>query len=166
MFPVVPICGIDRKKEIERLLKQVKQLNSKVRCQIRLGERDFKVFMKIYNEGEFEPYREIPLEILDPHDEFPAIKTATTNKIPEEDHEYDKTNIEIKDLVKLPEKIRRMIFKKMLSRKDVKVSSLQISEFLVKYLQGTSTNAHKDFLEVCPAAIVAEMEPAAGPSQL
>ena len=122
--------------------------------------------MKIYNEGKFDPYREIPLEVIDPHDELPKIKTATTNKIPEEESDDDDSEVDISDLVKLPKKKRRRMFMKLLSKKEVKVSHLQIAEFLVKFLQGTSTNTQKDFLEVCPAAVLAEMEPAAGPSQL
>ena len=83
IFPVIPSCGIDRKKAIEKVLKEVQRYNSIIRYQIRLGERDFKVFMKTYIKGEYEAYREIPIEIIDPHEEFPPIKSVTTNTIPE-----------------------------------------------------------------------------------
>ena len=52
IFPVIPSCGIDRKKAIERVLKEVQKFNSNIRYQIRLGERDFKIFMKVYIKGE------------------------------------------------------------------------------------------------------------------
>ena len=89
------------------------------------------------------------------------------NAIPEEDldDKIDDKNPENS----LQESIWRMkyehqkkkIFKKLLSRKTVPVSVLQISKFLYELLRGTKECPYKSFLEMCPAAILARMEPAA-----
>ena len=60
-----------------------------MRYQIHLGECEFKIFMKIYVKGKYEPYREIPMEFIDPIDELTTINTGTKNTIPEDEMEDD-----------------------------------------------------------------------------
>ena len=68
MFPVTPEIGIDRKKDIENRFKALQRIDPKIRYQIRLGEDDFKVFVKIYTKGEYDSYREFPIEYFDPNE--------------------------------------------------------------------------------------------------
>merc|ERR1711954_323576 len=71
MFPVTPNCANERKKAIESIFKQIQRTNTQFRYQIRLGEHDFHLFVKEYKVGEYEPYREISMEFIDPHEEQP-----------------------------------------------------------------------------------------------
>ena len=92
MFPVIPEMGLNRKKSIENKLKSLQKLDSKLRYQIRLGKSDFHVFVKVYNEGEYEKFREIPTEYIDPNNETEKIKTFTTNTLPEEVSSEEENN--------------------------------------------------------------------------
>ena len=67
--------------------------------------------MKFNNKGEYEPYREIPMELLDPHNKIPPINTMTKNTIPKED---DTPGDEEPDWTKLMERKRKRVFKKKL----------------------------------------------------
>ena len=157
MFPVIPNCGLDRKKSMENVLKKIQELNSSFRYQIRLGEKDFKVFAKYYTKGEYDPYREIPLEFLDPHGEFPEIKTKTVNSIPEEDMDEEETNVDTENWTSLSDRQRKKVFRNKLALKKAKVSILQIAEFLYEFIKGTKVNAHDNFLASCLADLM-EME--------
>ena len=159
MFPVIPPCGSERKKHLEATLKRLQSTNPRLRYQIRLGECDFRIFLKDYVKGEYVPYREIPVEIIDPHEEAPPLRTLTTNILPEELPEDDDS---LKKLDKgtetnwktLSEKQRRDLFRMKLKEKQTKVSILQMSEFLGEFLAGTRTMHHDHFLSRCPETLI------------
>ena len=159
MFPVIPPCGTERKKSLETNMKSLQGTNLKLRYQIRLGEHDFCIFLKEYIKGEYTPYREVPIEFVDPHEEAPPIKTANTNVLPEELPESEDdlrkhdngSNINWKILT---EKQKRELFRLKLKEKQSKVSILQISEFLGEYLNGTRTAHHEAFLARCPETLI------------
>ena len=66
MFPVVPKMGINQKTDLENKLKSLQTLDCKFRYQIRLGESDFRVFVKIYHQGSMINSGRSPLYILTP----------------------------------------------------------------------------------------------------
>ena len=161
MFPVIPSCGTERKKFIENILKKLQGTNKRLRYQIRLGDADFKIFVKDYKLGEYSAYREIPIEILDPHENAPVIKTDNTKILPEELPESEET---LNDLDKgeetnwkgMTQNQRRDLFRMLLRKKKTQVSILQISEFLGGFLSGTKTLHHQDFLSLCPETLLEE----------
>ena len=151
MFPVVPEKGINRKKSIENKLKSLQKLDTKLRYQIRLGESDFRVFVKIYRDGEYDKFREIPTEFVDPNDETEKIRTFTTNTLPEEESSDD----DIPDpndpnWTKINSKKSRRRLKKLKEKSKKKVSETQVMEFIYAYLRGTKTTPWDHFLGVCP----------------
>ena len=84
MFPVIPEMGTERKKDLELKLKSLQRIESRLRYQIRLSDEDFKVFVKIYKQGEYDSYRDLPIEYLDPNNEVRQLKTFTNTDLPEE----------------------------------------------------------------------------------
>ena len=161
MFPVIPSCGTDRKKFIENLLKKLQTTNKKLRYQIRLGDADFKIFVKEYNKGEYSPYREIPMEILDPNEQAPEIRTDNKKILPEELPEPEDKLLELfrgeeTDWKGMSPDQRKGLFKLLLKKKNKQVSILQISEFLSEFLAGTKTLHHQHFLSLCPETLLGE----------
>ena len=52
MFPVVPSCGVERKKSILSIMKRIQLTNKRMIYHIRLAENDYKVFAKEYKQGQ------------------------------------------------------------------------------------------------------------------
>lgn len=158
MFPVIPPCAIERKKQLESILKKLQAINPRFRYQIRLGANDFRIFVKEFVKGEYSPYREVPLEIIDPHEDSPTIKTDTTTVLPEELPSSEESlrimdkgeNTEWKSL---NDAQRRDLFRLKLKDKNTRVTPLQIAEFLGEFLTGTRTLHHQAFLAKCPGTL-------------
>ena len=72
---------------IEHKCKDLQRIDSRIRYQISLGDEDFFIFLKIFNCGEHDTYREVPLMYIDPH-EVCGLKTSS-NKIPREEMEEE-----------------------------------------------------------------------------
>ena len=138
MFPVIPEMGINRKKSIKTKLKALQNLDTKFRYQIRLGESDFRVFIKIYHEGEYEKFREIPIEYIDPNGETEKLRTFTSNTLPEEESTDDESNENSsQEWQKLSSRQTRRKFRKLKTKSNKRVSETQIMEFIYSYLRGT-----------------------------
>ena len=52
--------------------------------QIRLGNGDFWIFIKYFEKGRYDQYREIPKEFIDPEIKAATVKTNCTTVLPEE----------------------------------------------------------------------------------
>ena len=159
MFPVIPPCAIERKKQLESNLKNLQRINQKLRYQIRLGANDFRIFIKEFEKGEYSPYREVPIEIIDPHEDSPKIKTETTNILPEELPNSEESlrkldKGENTDWKNLTDTQKRDLFRMKLKDKNSRVSPLQITEFLGEFLTGTRTLHHQAFLAKCPGTLM------------
>ena len=151
MFPVIPEMGINRKKSLENKLKSLQKLDSKLRYQIRLGESDFRVFIKIYHDGEYEKFREIPTEFIDPNEEADKIKTYTSNTLPEEESSEDENvNPNNTEWSKITSKQSRRKFRELKAKSKKHVSETQVMEFIYAFLKGTKTTPWQHFLGVCP----------------
>ena len=96
------------------------------------------------------PYREVPIEMIDPHEDSPNIKTVTTNILPEELPSSEESlrmldkgdNTYWKSLTDMQ---RGDLFRLKLKDKNSKVSTLQIAEFLGEFISGTRTLHHQAF---------------------
>ena len=157
MFPVIPEMGINRKKSIETKLKALQNLDTKFRYQIRLGESDFRVFIKIYHEGEYEKFREIPIEYIDPNGETEKLRTFTSNTLPEEESTDDESNENSsQEWQKLSSRQTRRKFRKLKTKSNKRVSETQIMEFIYAYLRGTQITPWDHFLGSCPLEAMEE----------
>ena len=148
-------------------MKALQALDSKFRYQIRLGEADFCVFIKIYHKGEYEKFREIPLEYINPNNELEKIRTFTTTVLPKEiSSDEESINENEHDLTKLTSKQTRRKFKNLRAKSKKKVSDTQIIEFIYAYLRGTKISPWNPFLGVCPLEAMEEdlQHPKPGPS--
>ena len=175
MFPVIPELGLNRKKDIELRLKSLQRIDDKLRYQVRLGENDFRIFLKIYIKGEYVAFRECPIEYIDPNENVRDFKTITTNIEPDEEDEHlgdekDTEPTQWNDVLSKRTRKRFMAQKKLQNKF---VSDTQIIEFLHAYLNGTKVSPWAHFLEKSPEETIMELEeiPAleaapAGPSRL
>ena len=104
------------------------------------------------------PYQEVPIEIIDPHEDSPKTRTDTTNILPEELPSSEESlrmmdkgeNTEWKSLTDAQ---RRDLFRLKLKDKNTRVTPLQIAEFLGEFLTGTRTLHHQAFLAKCPGTL-------------
>ena len=144
MFPVTPEIGIDRKKDIENRFKALQRIDPKIRYQIRLGDDDFKVFVKIYTKGEYDSYREFPIKYFDPNEHVRDLKTVLNKDSDDGTPELDEpaTN-EWSNVLNKHTRRRFMKQKKELNRF---ISDTQIIEFLHDYLKGTKVSPWGHFL--------------------
>ena len=152
MFPVIPELGNERKKDLENRLKALQKIDNKLRYQICLSDEDFKVYIKIYNKGEYDPYRELPIEYLDPNLTVRDLKPLTKNTLPEEELDNEET---ADKNYKPPannilSKTKKAQFIKLRDEKKKFVTDLQISEFLHAYLAGTKCSPWMNFLYMSP----------------
>ena len=134
MFPVIPEMGINRKKSIENKLKALQTIDQKLRYQIRLGHSDFKVFLKIYHEGEYEKFREIPIDYIDPNDEAEKLRTFTADNIPEDEISDDETTEnQSQEWQRLSSRQTRRKFRNLKAKSNKRVSDTHILEFIYAY---------------------------------
>ena len=157
MFPVIPEMGINRKKSIENKLKALQTIDQKLRYQIRLGHSDFKVFLKIYHEGEYEKFREIPIDYIDPNDEAEKLRTFTADIIPEDEISDDETTEnQSQEWQRLSSRQTRRKFRNLKAKSNKRVSDTQILEFIYAYLRGTQITPWGHFLGTCPMEAMEE----------
>ena len=72
--------ALKRKKAFEQKLLNQKKLDGSIRYQIRNGINDIKVMLKYHDPTEYQQYKEISLDVLDPSEEYPKVET-TVNEI-------------------------------------------------------------------------------------
>merc|ERR1711954_268956 len=66
-FPHIPGKAMVRKEGLEKILKNLQSANKQLRYQIRLGSKDLEVMLKIHQDYDYKPYREIDIESIDPN---------------------------------------------------------------------------------------------------
>ena len=171
MFPIIPEMGLDCEKDIEGRLKNLQKIDSKIRYQIRLGDNDYKVFIKFYIKGEYESFRELPIEFLDPNNHVRPFRNTTVDSTEEEPKEQPDepshgTNV-WKDV--LSKKTRKNFIKEK-KRLNRYVTDLQIIKFLHAYVKGTKISPWNHFLSKSPEDTMMELvdngTAVAGPSSL
>ena len=157
IFPVIPDCALDRKKHFEDILKNLHNIDESLRYQIRLGNGNFRIFVKYFEEGKYEPYKEIPKEFIDPEENAAPVKTDNTDILPEDNEDEDIAEIQnwrVREAIKT-----RNEYKRKLKARKSPVSLLQISEFLNAYILGTKTDHTRAFLELCPQETLGGADP-------
>ena len=122
-------------------------MDSSIRYQIRLGSHDFRIFLKFYKESQFDPYREIPSELIDTNETCAKIKTNNTEVLPEEEDfkEQRITDWRAREMYKEKKEFQQ----KMKNRKK-NVTLLQINEFLHSCINGTKSNQYRAFFRHKP----------------
>ena len=131
-------------------------MDSSIRYQIRLGNHDFRIFLKFYKEGQFDPYREIPSELIDTKETCAKIKTNNTEVLPEEE-DFKKQRItdwRAREMYKEKKEFQQ----KMKNRKK-NVTLLQINEFLHSCINGTKSNQYRVFLDISPEEALGKRDP-------
>ena len=147
MFSVIPEMGLNRKKGIEAKLEELQRIDDKLRYQIRLGNTDSKVFVKIYHKGEYNKFRELPLVYLDPNNKLDNIKTFTSDNLSkEESEEESESNSKENNWNSITSKQSRRRFQKIKENQRCDISNLQLMEFIYAYVKGTQDQSWKHFL--------------------
>ena len=75
VFQFIPPPAIERKRELGKMLTTFRKMDESLRTQIRIGEKDIEVWAKHYTKGEYTPFIKVGLEIIDPLNTLPLVKT-------------------------------------------------------------------------------------------
>ena len=90
----IPPPAIERKRELVKILKEFREMEPSLRTQIRIGKTDLKVVAKHFKKGEFTPFIDVEMKIIDPLRKLPAINVKG-KEIDPRDEEYFKEKIKI-----------------------------------------------------------------------
>ena len=115
------------------------------------------MFLKIYHEGEYEKFREIPIDYIDPNDEAEKLRTFTADTIPEDEFTDDETTEnQSQEWQRLSSRQTRRKFRNLKAKSNKRVSDTQILEFIYAYLRGTQITPWGHFLGTCPMEAMEE----------
>merc|ERR1711954_508488 len=126
-FPHIPAKGLERKTEIEAILKRLQEIDTKLRYQVRLGKNDLTVMVKHHKQYDYQSYVPVSLDIIDPNNVVPNWDLNTKADVTVPTAEVFKGNKRTAE--SSPEG--------SLARKNI--DDWQVAEFLGAYIGGTAT---------------------------
>merc|ERR1711954_393321 len=131
-FPHIPAKALDRKNQIEAILKRLQELDRPLRYQVRLGKSNLVIMVKHHIQYDYRKYVPVSLAVIDPNNDVPDCDLNTKSDTTENPE----------DQFKGQKEIAKNSPKGSLARKkkhDSFINAWQVAEFLEAYINGTAT---------------------------
>merc|ERR1711954_24689 len=124
--------GLERKTEIEAILKRLQGIDTKLRYQVRLGKNDLTVMVKHHQQYDYQAYVPVSLDIIDPNNVVPNwdLNTNANNQNPAAEN--------FKGTKRIAEGSPEGSIARKKKHED-NIYDWQVAEFLSAFIDGTVT---------------------------
>ena len=158
-FPHIPGKALDRKEGIKRIMQRLQEIHHDLRYQVRTGESDLQIKVKLQFKNDYRPYVAIPLSYIDPNESVPDWDLVNSRKKPNPVNPFSwQTKAGKRGASSSPEDAR---IKKKNNQEEI--DDWQIAKFLYALLEGMAmtpkyvnldwtAEARLELTEVNPAA--------------